>query len=174
MVSFRAPNLAAARMSGHAEADGEWEHIGPSPELPPYCCVILLRNESSSDEFHLFLEKRSKHATVQPGLLTCFGGKREPNEDPLATVLREAEEELGWKPSAVVRAVDLYVNGKLTAWFYQAAAPPDDASLIFEPGVTGVYISSVQDPRLAPWHAAVLQAWIRGDQRVDFRDDEPS
>ena len=54
-------------------------------------------------------------ATVAAGKLTCFGGKREPQERPLRAVLRECREELSWEPAAPPRrAVDLYVDGAIS------------------------------------------------------------
>ena len=38
------------------------------------------------------------------------------------------------------RAVDLYVDGKLIAWFYEAPAPARDAPLVYEAGRSGVWL----------------------------------
>ena len=140
----------------------DWEYV-ESDGLPPYSCVILLRSGAPGEPLQLFVEQRPATATVAAGKLTCFGGKREPGESPLATVLRECHEELGWAPSDVVRACDLYVDGKLTAWFYQAAAPKPGTPLRFEAGASGVWIHSASHPELSPWHRAVLEAWQNGE-----------
>mmetsp|Transcript_3430 Transcript_3430/g.8598 ORF Transcript_3430/g.8598 Transcript_3430/m.8598 type:complete len:115 (-) Transcript_3430:743-1087(-) len=98
-----------------AEGVEDWEHVGESSEFPRYSCVILVKNPTLSDDPVLFVEMRSAKAKIAAGQLTCFGGKREPGEDPRKAVLRECGEELGWKPEFVVHAVDLYVDGKLIA-----------------------------------------------------------
>lgn len=153
-----------------AERD-DWEHIKPD-ERPAYSCVILLRSGAPGEPLQLLVEQRPATATVAAGLLTCFGGKREPGETPLATILRECEEELGWTPSDVVRACDLYVDGKLVAWFYLAAAPTPGTPLRFEAGTSGVWISSTSHVGLSPWHRAVLEAWLNGEQRANVFEGE--
>lgn len=158
-----------------------WEHVDAAPgprgseaELPPYCCVIFVKHTAPNEPPELFVEQRPASARVAGGQLTCFGGKRNPGEEPLAALMRECEEELGWTPPDVVRACDLFVDGQLTAFFYLAAAPPPGTPLRFEAGVEGVFIESVTDPRLSPWHSAVLQAWSRGEQRVSVVDSASS
>jgi hypothetical protein len=63
------------------------------------------------------------------------------------------------------------VNGKLIAWFFEAAAPPRDLPLQFEAGRHGVWVP-VEDlaalPRLSAWHDVVLRAWREGSSRADF------
>lgn len=81
-------------------------------ELPPYCCIILAEEEEGGGA--VLMEERQR-ATVAAGKLTCFGGKREPQERPLRAVLRECREELSWEPAAPPRrAVDLYVDGAIS------------------------------------------------------------
>jgi 8-oxo-dGTP pyrophosphatase MutT (NUDIX family) len=149
-----------------------WEHVeregsDEDRRLPPYCCVILLRNTTAGEPAELFVEQRPAKARVEAGRLTCFGGKREAKENPLDAIKRECLEELSWVPSDLVRACDLFVDGKLVAWFYLAAAPPPGTPLRFEPGVEGMWITAAgNDKRLSPWHRAVLSAWHRGEQRV--------
>lgn len=104
-------------MSAQQAASGV--SIQLTSEWPPYCCVILQRPslQSSLDSSELFVEQRPLDASVAAGRLTCFGGKREANEDPVDAVLRECVEELGWAPERgkLSRAVDLFVNDKLIA-----------------------------------------------------------
>jgi 8-oxo-dGTP pyrophosphatase MutT (NUDIX family) len=75
------------------------------------------------------------------------------------------------------RASDLYVDGTLIAWFFHAAGPASaeqEAALRFENGRRGVWASLgggggvPADPRLSPWHTAVLSAWQSGQCRADF------
>eukprot|EP00928_Gymnodinium_smaydae_P080223 TRINITY_DN63972_c0_g1_i1.p1 TRINITY_DN63972_c0_g1~~TRINITY_DN63972_c0_g1_i1.p1 ORF type:complete len:379 (+),score=72.49 TRINITY_DN63972_c0_g1_i1:45-1139(+) len=168
----------------------------PNGSLPPYCCCIL--REYSSDD--ILLEARDDTAAVATGKLTCFGGKREKGEAALACIQRELLEELGYNPmlsnsnvgdpgsdsrvqiapsggwEGLRRAVDLYVDGKLIAWFFEAAAPARDAKLVYEKGRSGVWlrngtIGRDEDAtwqRVSPWHRVVLEAWKRGERRADF------
>ena len=140
-------------------------------QLPPYACVILLRVSDQT----ILLEVRNERAKNAAGKLTCFGGKREDGEHPLSTALRECQEELGWQPAATERkfrrACDLYVDGKLIAYFYEAEAPDDSVELTFEPGRAGEYMHALNactDDRVSPWHRCVFQAWINGHRRADF------
>ena len=133
--------------------------------LPPYCCIVLAEEGGA-----LLMEERQQ-AKVAAGKLTCFGGKREAAEDPLSCVLRECREELGWAPPATPRrTVDLYVDGELIAWFYEAVAPSRDEPLTFEVGRRGVWLGAdeLEHPQLSDWHASVLRARRRGEQRADF------
>jgi len=200
----------------------------PDDAWPPYCCCILHERTSGM----LFLEQRSQDAAVMAGRLTCFGGKRERGESPVACIKRELAEELGpaWHaatasecyadpagkrkraPSETAgasanrvtataeaaaghvpaafgtpslrRSVDLYVDGKLIAWFFEADAPARDAPLTFEHGRGGVWLdgslfdappdaSQLAEPDAAlgvvsPWHLCVLRAWRRCERRADF------
>ena len=57
-------------------------------------------------------------------------GKREPGEEPLAACMRELREEMQWEPERPQRACDLYVDGELIAWFFEATGPgPEVISL---------------------------------------------
>jgi len=162
----------------------------PDDTLPPYCCAILHERGGEGGAGHVLLEERSEGAKVAAGEFTCFGGKREDGESPLAAVQRELMEELGLyhygaaercgikrkradsvAAHALRRAVDLYVDGKLIAWFFEAEAPPRDAQLQYEEGRRGVWLdaaSATSNPRLSPWHACVLRAWRKGERRADF------
>ena len=172
----------------------------PDDTPPPYCCCIL--HERSSGR--LFVEQRSADAAVAAGKLTCFGGKREPDEAPTACIERELREELGprWAQGgsrkraraeadeeidapvpSLRRAVDLYVDGALIAWFYEAAAPEADAELHFEAGRSGVWLQSswfdatpppaAKLEQVSPWHLCVLRAWRRGERRADYITPKP-
>ena len=50
---------------------------------------------------NLLLTRRALHLDRDPGLIALPGGYVEPDEDPLATALREAEEEVGLHASEV-------------------------------------------------------------------------
>ena len=164
----------------------------PHDKLPQYCCCILHLGDN------LLFEKRGEDATVAAGKYTCFGGKREENEAPFDCIKRELKEELGITvtmpkdeeddgagPSSkraktgkaeiasdtLERAVDLYVDGELIAWFYAAPLDPEGAPFVFEPGRTGVPMRTsevLQSNLVSPWHVAVIDAWANGKRRADY------
>ena len=170
-------------MSGSAAVS--WMEPEPEPQQPqppqqpephpPYCCVVLGEPEAragsaSARSRRIFVEQRGADAAVAASRLTCWGGKREPLEEPLRCVVRECLEEMGWapQPDSLRRACDLYVDSQLVAWFYAAAAPTEAeaASLRFEAGRSGVWVDG-DDPRISPWHATVLAALADGRGRAD-------
>ena len=206
--------LAAVRAMGFdpfAKVDASRIIHPPDDRLPPYCCAILCERSSGA----LLLEARGADAQVAAGQLTCFGGKREAGEEPLACIERELKEELGsgWAENTVSattvgnkrksadqgsagasrlrRAVDLYVDGQLIAYFFEASAPARDTALCFEVGRTGVWMEGhaldveldaaapeatcpCLGTSISPWHACVLRAWRRGERRADFVTPPPS
>ena len=85
----------------------------PEPEaLPPYCCAILRdpSQAAGTTTGRIFVEQRGADADVAANRLTCWGGKREPREAPLACIVRECMEEMRWAPTpdTLERACDLY------------------------------------------------------------------
>jgi len=97
--------MSAGQDAQPAEASVAW---------PKYCCVILTEPRSTDDsatqQLRCFMEVRDSKAKVSPGSLTCFGGKRDPGEDPLDCIARECLEEMNWAPKKFKRAVDFYVR----------------------------------------------------------------
>lgn len=137
--------------------------------MPQYCCAIL-RDAAG----RYLLERRPESSRDAPNQLTCFGGKREPNEHPDRCIRRELFEELNWRTGALrlsrcLRLTDK--NDTEIAWFYRAAAPG--------PGVTirpldGVSIEWLDPDHLAHadlsgWHRAALEAERNGEPvaRID-------
>jgi 8-oxo-dGTP pyrophosphatase MutT (NUDIX family) len=136
--------------------------------VPQYVCAILRCVSTGC----LLLEQRPSDARSAAGQVTCFGGKLEAGEEALEGLLRELREELNWQPDEEPRrAVDLFVDGKLIAWFFEAAAPSRDLPLKFEEGRQGVWVPMDELPvlpRLSAWHDVVLQAWRAGSSKADF------
>ena len=88
-------------------------------------------------------------------------------------LLRELQEELSFVPPQTPRrVVDLYVGGRLIAFFYVAPAPSslDEVTFEVERGRTGEWLDlragGLDDPRLSGWHKAVLEAWVAGQSRA--------
>ena len=137
------------------------DHAGP---LPDYCCAVLLCDG------RFLLERRPLHKADAPGQLTCFGGRREPGEDPAQCIVRELREELGFVPEsldATAPAWALHVDGSLIAWFYSGEVTRLPS---LEPGVTSETLGpdELNHPDLSRWHAAVLGAWLdRGPAAAD-------
>lgn len=166
--------LTDVRHLTEAFEGGQPDHLPVESRLarcnaPPHACAIL--HDAFSDE--LLVETRPLSAKVASGKLTCFGGKCEAGESGVQCLLRELEEELGgWQPTEVPRrVVELYVDHRLIAWFYEAKAPLRDARIEFESerGIGGDWWRLDQllvEPRLSRWHAAALRAWREGRPRA--------
>ena len=87
--------------------------------------------------------------------------------------MRELQEELSFVPPQTPRrVVDLYVGGRLIAFFYLAAAPSSFNEVKFEVerGRSGEWLDpkagGLDDPRLSGWHKAVLESWLAGQNRA--------
>lgn len=83
-----------------------------APDRVPRAAAVLI-GVVPREEPQLLFTQRSIHLPVHPGQVSFPGGKREPfDPSPLATALREANEEIGLDP-ALVRSLgylDLYVT----------------------------------------------------------------
>lgn len=131
-----------------------------------YACALV------SQEEQLLLELRPATARRAPGRLTCFGGACEDGEAPAATLIRELDEELGWQVSLqrLQPAVDLYKGRRWVARFFSLSGPfPQDVSAR-QRGHRALWIpwAALAAAPVSPWHAAVLDAWRRGQARVDL------
>ena len=132
---------------------------------PKYVCAIL-RDRTG----RLLLELRPPTATLAPGRLTCFGGRREPGEDPEVAVKRELLEELGWQPAGLEKRVVLSVSGAILAWFYEGELDVGLEQLRLLPG-TQALLAAPDELAALPisrWHAKVLDAWGRGETTVEL------
>ncbi len=63
--------------------------------------AVLVGIVDRSGEPRLVLTRRALHLDRDPGLIALPGGYVEPDEDPRATALREAEEEVGLRAAQV-------------------------------------------------------------------------
>ncbi len=129
----------------------------PDPSGPPpdYCCAVLI------DGGRYLLERRPADKADAPGRLTCFGGRREAEEDPGDCIRRELAEEIGFVPRLDPRpAHALYVDGRLIAWFWIGRLGPDDPAPTLEDGVECARLlpSELGHPDLSSWHAPILAA----------------
>ncbi len=131
----------------------------PRRDVPPaYCCAILVDGQGQ-----LVLEVRPDNDANAPGRLTCFGGGREGDEEPLACLRRELMEELGFALGEAKHVLTLHTpNGP--AWFYEAAGPEHGAVVAREAGhsVRWVGRGELFAERLADWHRAALVGWCAG------------
>lgn len=135
----------------------------PTPgDWPEYCCAIIVGPDG-----RLLLESRPLAARHAAGSLTCFGGRREPGETPAACIGRELREELDAEVAleGTGPAVVLVGEGeRVIAWFYTGRIG-EPAATCLTPGHAAVWVGTDALPSeaLSPWHAAVLNAWQRGE-----------
>jgi 8-oxo-dGTP pyrophosphatase MutT (NUDIX family) len=139
----------------------------PNPDWPPYSCLIL-----ESLDGRLILERRPASAKRAAGSVTCFGGTREAGETPDECLVRELEEELGWRPVEFTRTVDLWRGGQPLAWFYFARFPHEDVPAHREEGHSTLILarSELLVPPVSPWHGAALRAHFSGESSVSVDD----
>src|SRR5919198_247678 len=71
----------------------------PSPE--EVAAAVLIPVLAQAPELRLIFTKRTDTLSRHAGEISFPGGLSDPDEPPAATALREAEEELGLKPSEV-------------------------------------------------------------------------
>src|SRR5262245_27372417 len=134
-------------------------------QLPRYVCGIL-----EDAEGRLLLESRPDDARLAAGRLTCFGGRREPDETSEECLRRELREELDWEPQSIAKCVELWVAGELVAWFYHASLHVGIDRFQTAPGSRAVLVAlqELSDWPVSPWHAAVLSAWYAGESKVEL------
>jgi 8-oxo-dGTP pyrophosphatase MutT (NUDIX family) len=88
------------------------EHALLAPDRVPRAAAVLVGVVARAEPRLLFTQ-RAKDLPVHAGQISFPGGKREPfDADPLATALREAQEEVGLDPALVTPLgyLDLYVT----------------------------------------------------------------
>lgn len=138
---------------------------GSRPEhhavLPEYACAII-----SDAGDRLLLQLRPPTARHAADQLTCFGGRRETDEDDLQCLRRELHEELAWTPPALTPVCELRQGRRFIARFFSAFWKGEPLAL--EAGDVGVWVPPSALPGLpvSPWHAAVLAAVAAGQQQV--------
>lgn len=132
---------------------------------PRYCCIIL----TDSRGWYVF-EKRPETEADAPGMLTCFGGGREAQEDPESCVRRELMEELGMEVGAgALERVFTLRTPRGEAWFYriaQGAAGPEAGSVrALEAGFEVVWVDPASEmmQQVGAWHRVVLDGLARGE-----------
>ena len=73
----------------------------PQPIMQHIPSSVMLLLFSIENELHLLFTKRAEHLAHQPGDISFPGGRKEKNETPLETALRETQEELGILPEQI-------------------------------------------------------------------------
>jgi 8-oxo-dGTP pyrophosphatase MutT (NUDIX family) len=140
MTFERLRALLAARTPGLAPVDRiAKEHLPPGGFAHAAALVPLHEKDG---EVHVLLTRRPRHLRRHAGQLSVPGGRIEPGEAPLAAALREAEEEVGLRPSAVdvlgplSETLVLQTAFRLTPWVasvpypYPYVAAPDEVDEI--------------------------------------------
>jgi 8-oxo-dGTP pyrophosphatase MutT (NUDIX family) len=112
------PDRAANRPSSAASHDFDLDGIGRAAELPALeqsaRPAAVLIPALARPELTLLLTLRTEHLPAHAGQIAFPGGKTEPfDTGPLATAVREANEEIGLDPALVepLGALDPYLTG---------------------------------------------------------------
>lgn len=133
------------------------------PPLPEYACAVI-----EDARGWLLLQLRPSSARLAPDQLTCFGGRREADEDDRDCLVRELSEELGWSPAQARPCCELWWGERFIARFFRAAWTTPRTET--EPGHLALWAPwpALSALPLSPWHAAVLAAVHGGADRVDL------
>lgn len=125
-----------------------------------WCCAIL-----RDPRGRFVFERRPAHEVDAPGMLTCFGGTREPGEDPEACLRRELVEELGFVAGALELCVEL-TTPKGVAWFYRGVGPGEGTARALEPGfgVEWIDAGAIEHADIGAWNLAAIRAERRGER----------
>jgi 8-oxo-dGTP pyrophosphatase MutT (NUDIX family) len=119
------------------------EHALLAPDRVPRAAAVLI-GVVARDEPQLLFTQRALHLPVHAGQISFPGGKREPADpSPLATALREAEEEVGLSAGLVTPLgyLDLYITNSAFAIVgvvaeidpaYELTLSPDEVDDAFE------------------------------------------
>lgn len=86
--------LAAGGATAGREWSADWEELAGRPQQKPAAVLVpmVMRNEAES----LLFTRRTDHLHHHPGQISFPGGRVEAADDsPVATALRETEEEIG-------------------------------------------------------------------------------
>ena len=128
------------------------------PAQPEYACALI-----SDHVGRLVLQLRPAGSRHAPAQLTCFGGRREADEDAVDCLRRELDEELSWAPFSFTTACDLRRGPRWIARFF-ACQLPTNITLRVEAGSIAVPVpwSALAGLPVSPWHQAVFTAINRG------------
>lgn len=128
------------------------------PDHPEYACALI-----SDHVGRLVLQLRPGDSRHAPAQLTCFGGRRECDEDATDCLRRELDEELGWAPFSFATACDLRRGPRWISRFFACQLPPG-IPLRVEAGSVAVPVpwSALDGLPVSPWHQAVFVAVSRG------------
>ena len=119
--------------------------------LPEYACAVI-----EDARGWLLLQLRPSAARLAPDQLTCFGGRRESDEDDRACLDRELAEELGWVPTTVGPCCELWCGNRFIARFFHTTW--NGRRLSIESGHLAIWVpwSALTAVPISPWHARVL------------------
>jgi 8-oxo-dGTP pyrophosphatase MutT (NUDIX family) len=136
---------------------------------PEYACAVI-----TDARGWLLLQLRPPTARVAASQVTCFGGRREADEDARACLRRELREELGWPAPDGTACCELWRGERFIARFYALRHPSrldrPHQHLHLEPGHVAIAAPWPSLPGLpvSPWHRRVLAAIASGGNRVDL------
>ena len=131
---------------------------------PYYACAIIRVGDA------YLLEQRGADAQFAANKLTCFGGRRETDEDSQTCLRRELQEELGWQPNTLSFACSLWQDQRFIAEFFHCELNVDVQELNFEQGRNGILVTETElaAAQISPWHRAVFDAVHQNINRVNL------
>lgn len=151
-------------------------------EGPPRLGSVLVLLYCQQQELHVLLTRRRDDMNNHAGQVSFPGGRRDEGETFLQTALREAEEEVGIRPSTLTilgQLTPIYILPSdfevhpFVAWCADGQSPTFRPSLTEVAELLEVPLSHLLDPatrRAEPWHirgfAMMVPFYQVGDHKV--------
>lgn len=109
---------------------------------------------------HLFLQHRTEDAPHNPGMYALFGGKKEGDETPEETLIRETKEELDIVPTNYELYGEVEGAVSIIHLFYMEVPNNFKETVTILEGQDGVFVSEhdlENHPKIQPNHQVIFK-----------------